>query len=429
MDSKYPPTLKNQVAPSEVELAETLPSERARLVRLCARATGDPDAAEDLAQEALFEAWRSAHKLPAGVSADERGRWLSGIARNVCLRWAPRRGREFSHRVFLPSTAEADTASDAIGNALDLVPDDFELDVELERSELGALLDRAMGLLPPETRRVLYEQVVTESPLAETALRLGLSQGAVAMRLQRGKLALRRILTTEFLREAVDLGLIDGATGATAAWQETRLWCQVCGQRRLLGHLSPNRHEFWLRCPACGNYNHSDHAPSAGLVWNDLKGLRPILWRHMAWMDGRFREALRTRAYPCVSCGRIRRPWLERRPGDDPYAVDVRTLCGACGTHSLTFHAWLALCLPEGRRFYREQQRIRYAGHRGVHVGPAGGPALITSYESVKGGARLDVVSVWDTFEVLGVYGAGAMRGELATASWAEAPNSTRVTS
>ena len=56
----------------------------------------------------------------------------------------------------------------------------------------------------------------------------------------------------------------------TAVWQETRIWCQVCGQRRLLGHLSPNRHEFWLRCPTCGNYNHSDDAPSAGLAWDDM---------------------------------------------------------------------------------------------------------------------------------------------------------------
>jgi DNA-directed RNA polymerase specialized sigma24 family protein len=32
--------------------------ERARLVRLCARLTGNIDVAEDLAQETLFEAWR-----------------------------------------------------------------------------------------------------------------------------------------------------------------------------------------------------------------------------------------------------------------------------------------------------------------------------------------------------------------------------------
>ncbi len=50
-------------------LETALPFERARLVRLCAKLTGDVDAAEDLAQETLFEAWRHAHKL-----RDQQGR-------------------------------------------------------------------------------------------------------------------------------------------------------------------------------------------------------------------------------------------------------------------------------------------------------------------------------------------------------------------
>src|SRR6266542_3755898 len=241
--------------------------ERARLVRLCARLTGDVDAAEDLAQETLYEAWRNAHKLRDPADADGRTRWLAAIARNVCMRWARRRGRELARLAPMPRRAGADQdarADDGLLAALAEVPDDFDLEVELERGELAALLDRAMGLLPPETRRVLYEQVVAESPLAETALRLGLSQGAVAMRLQRGKLALRQLLVTEFRREAVGLGLIEEAA---ESWQETRIWCQACGQRRLLGRLSPNRHEFWLRCSACGSYNHSDDAPHLGLAW------------------------------------------------------------------------------------------------------------------------------------------------------------------
>ena len=72
-------------------LESALPGEHRRLVRLCARLTGDVEAAEDLAQETLLEAWRQAHKLydPGGYAP-----WLSAIARNVCLRWAQRRGPE-----------------------------------------------------------------------------------------------------------------------------------------------------------------------------------------------------------------------------------------------------------------------------------------------------------------------------------------------
>jgi DNA-directed RNA polymerase specialized sigma24 family protein len=51
-------------------LEQAFPEERARLVNLAARLTGSPDVAEDLAQEALMEAWRSRSKLvqPEGAS-------------------------------------------------------------------------------------------------------------------------------------------------------------------------------------------------------------------------------------------------------------------------------------------------------------------------------------------------------------------------
>src|SRR5206468_787278 len=67
--------------------------QRRRLVRLCAVVSGDYEAAEDLAQETLLEAWRNAHKLHDPAGADP---WLAAIARNVCRRWARRRGRERS---------------------------------------------------------------------------------------------------------------------------------------------------------------------------------------------------------------------------------------------------------------------------------------------------------------------------------------------
>src|SRR5258706_4364406 len=86
-----------------------LAAERARLVRLCARLIGNPDAAEDLAQETLLEAWRSLAKLrtPDGLVP-----WLNAIARNVCLRWARSQGRELARRG-IPSLAETSDGSAA----------------------------------------------------------------------------------------------------------------------------------------------------------------------------------------------------------------------------------------------------------------------------------------------------------------------------
>jgi RNA polymerase sigma factor (sigma-70 family) len=178
---------------------------RRRLVRLCAAISGDPAAAEDLAQETLLEAWRNAHKLrdPSGAE-----RWLAAIARNVCLRSARRRGRR-------PLLVAEEPAGDEV-----------DLDAELERTELLELLDRALALLPPETREALVQRYVDDAPHGEIAARLGVSEDAVSMRLARGKMALRRMLAAELGREA------------EVEWRETRVWCGQCGRRKL-GRTTP----------------------------------------------------------------------------------------------------------------------------------------------------------------------------------------------
>src|SRR5919202_4842688 len=87
--------------------------ERARLVRLCTRFAGDAEAAEDLVQETLFEAWRHAHKLHDPAA---RAQWLSAIARNVCLRWARRRRQEVAR--LAPLDAEADPVAPRLDEEL-----------------------------------------------------------------------------------------------------------------------------------------------------------------------------------------------------------------------------------------------------------------------------------------------------------------------
>src|SRR5215216_2232218 len=62
-----------------------LAGERPRLVRLCAWFSGNPEAAEDLAQETLIAAWKSRDQL---VSFDKLKPWTAAIARNICLHWS-----------------------------------------------------------------------------------------------------------------------------------------------------------------------------------------------------------------------------------------------------------------------------------------------------------------------------------------------------
>src|SRR5258706_353382 len=83
--------------------------------------------------------------------------------------------------------------------------------------------------------------------LAQEAL-LGAQTGAVAMRLHRGKLALRRVLAGELGGE---LAAYRADLARAETWEETRIWCADCGGRRLLGRYLQDEGKLWLRCPAC----------------------------------------------------------------------------------------------------------------------------------------------------------------------------------
>jgi RNA polymerase sigma factor (sigma-70 family) len=207
---------------------------------LCARITDDVDAAEDLAQETLLEAWRHAHKLQ---DPDGYAPWLSAIARNVCLRWRHRQGREGLH-LARPGLQHGEDTS----ILLNAQADDFDLEVELERHELATLLDRALALLPADTRAALVERYVGETPLAEAAARLGMSDSGLKARLHRGKLTLRRVLVRDFPDESAAYGILPADTHTG---QETRIWCSQCGQARLLGIFDRERGELSLGCPHC----------------------------------------------------------------------------------------------------------------------------------------------------------------------------------
>lgn len=241
-------------SPVGVELTAALGEQRARLTRLCARLTGDADAAEDLAQETLLEAWRATHKLR---DADGLAPWLSAIARNVCLRWARSRGAELAHRARPGAFADAapyDTGDlDAfLAETLAMVGDEGDFTVELERQELATLLDRALALLPAETRLALVESAIHATPQAEIAARLGLSEGALRVRLSRGRLALRHALTTDLRDEADALGLRlpprEREDDATNGWQATRIWCPFCGRHTLEYHFHAAYGAISFRC-------------------------------------------------------------------------------------------------------------------------------------------------------------------------------------
>ncbi|HEX5549025.1 MAG TPA: sigma-70 family RNA polymerase sigma factor, partial [Ktedonobacterales bacterium] len=117
-------------------------AERALILRICLRVTRDRDAAEDLAQETLLEAWRHWQKLREPDDPQARARWLSAIAANVCRRWGRRAGRDLAHTTRLTTLDEGAEP----GDNMELRADEGDaLDTELEHAERAQLLDRALG--------------------------------------------------------------------------------------------------------------------------------------------------------------------------------------------------------------------------------------------------------------------------------------------
>jgi RNA polymerase sigma factor (sigma-70 family) len=220
---------------------DALAFERARLVRLCAAITRDPAAADDLAQEALVEAWRLRGRLRDPAA---RSPWLAAIARNVCMRWLRRHRREAARRAdprSLPDEGLLDLA-DVLGREVDPT-------ASLTRGELRDLLAKAMRTLPAATRRALVERYVAEQPVVDIARRLGVSQAAATMRLRRGEAALRRALTGALRREA--WGFLVEFNGGTSMAKTDQRACSFCGKgqadvRRLIA--GPGR---VFICDAC----------------------------------------------------------------------------------------------------------------------------------------------------------------------------------
>jgi RNA polymerase sigma-70 factor (ECF subfamily) len=367
--------------------------ERARLVGFCARLTGERDVAEDLAQETLVVAWQHENELrdPA-----RRAQWLTGIARNLSFQWLRKRHR-------LPEwPSRSDRGGDSDPPALEEeVADGFDLEVELERSELADLLDRAMALLPPLTRNVLVERYFQDSPQAEIARRLGLTEGAVEARLQRGKLALRRLLANDLRPEAESYGLV-AAQGDS--WQGTRLWCPLCCQNRVEWRVTDHSSRIEFRCPAC--------SADCGVpvicgevkgLFSGIRGYRRGLARLMGWAYRYYQRAADRGLVECGNCGLPTRVHLGVLDEHVPVPLKGTRLlsaqCPACNRSVNSQLAAIGLCLAEGQRFWREHPGLRLLPESVVEAN--GASALVTGFQDRTSNARLEVVYSLDTLRVM----------------------------
>jgi RNA polymerase sigma-70 factor (ECF subfamily) len=319
------------------------------------------------------------------VDSNGRRAWLATIAGHVYHRWL-RDLRQETQRI---------ARLDDTDLVLETAQRDGDFVRDLERDELATLLDHALALLPADLRQALVAHYVEELPQTEIAARLGIGQGALAVRLHRGRLRLQRILATDLRDEAAAFGL-DAAP--EPAWQETRIWCFHCGHRRLRVRFDRHENALLLQCPACGPQ--IDHRTS---VIAGARSYRAAIERIITWAEAYYSSAIQQRAATCLGCGRVA-PLYQGNWADLPFtsgplpSVHLECACSAISTCEMLL---LGLGSPTGQAFRREHPRVRFATQTELEVG--GVDAIMLTLASVTERAQLRLSIARDTYRVLNV--------------------------
>jgi RNA polymerase sigma-70 factor (ECF subfamily) len=151
---------------------------------LCRRLLGDPSDAADATQEVYLRVVRSVMAF-RGESAFST--WLHRVTVNVCMTALQRRG---DARARGQSAGIADFAAD------ELVSNDIGPEGRAETADLAARTARALAELPEDARDVVVLRDVQGLSTKETAQVLGVTEGAVKVRLHRAHARLRELVGT-----------------------------------------------------------------------------------------------------------------------------------------------------------------------------------------------------------------------------------------
>jgi RNA polymerase sigma-70 factor (ECF subfamily) len=145
--------------------------------------------AEDAAQETAIKVFRNLH-LFRGESQFRT--WVLSIARNEGLGRLRKLGTRREDSLEEGTDEQTGDYTPAILTSWREIPSEA-----LERKELGALLRTAIDGLPEIYRNVVLLRDIEEMDVRETAAALGVSEGAVKVRLHRARALLQRVLGTQ----------------------------------------------------------------------------------------------------------------------------------------------------------------------------------------------------------------------------------------
>jgi RNA polymerase sigma-70 factor, ECF subfamily len=166
---------------------------RRRVFNIAYKFTGRHGDAEDLTQEVFLRLFRCLDKFNRDANF---GTWLTSVARNHCIDHyrATKRERE----VVVNDLVHFETAAASSGNP----------QRPIEEHDRAGLLRRALDRLPAKLREAVVLRDLMELTYQEMAERLGLPEGTVKSRINRGRAELARVLlkARQDSRRASDAG-------------------------------------------------------------------------------------------------------------------------------------------------------------------------------------------------------------------------------
>lgn len=169
----------------EAAFEELVVTNQNRIYNLTLRMSGNPDDAQELAQEAFLSAWRG---LPRFQGNSSFSTWLYRLATNVCIDYLRRQKRRGGQGGGVSLDDDEDRA---VLQLPDRGPGPEE---ELERRETREAIGLGLSRLSEEHRRILVMREMDGLSYTEIGDLLQLEEGTVKSRIARARLALRSVL-------------------------------------------------------------------------------------------------------------------------------------------------------------------------------------------------------------------------------------------
>jgi RNA polymerase sigma-70 factor (ECF subfamily) len=152
---------------------------RRKIFHIAYKFTGRHDAAEDLTQEILLKVFKSLDRFNRDA---DFGTWLSSVARNYCI--DNYRASKREKEVLVEDLVAFDLAPASAGNPHPALVED----------DRRSFLRKGLDLLPEKLREAVVLRDLQGLSYQEMAERLGLPEGTVKSRINRGREELSRLL-------------------------------------------------------------------------------------------------------------------------------------------------------------------------------------------------------------------------------------------